>query len=111
MASIVVGDAVPESQEQGTARARAVSAIQRQGALIALVALVIFGVVRYGSSFYSVYNIFDAFLNNNTYYALIALGLWTAFEGFATDGAFLRAFGRGQRRAIAAARPTVDSNE
>ncbi|HJU41165.1 MAG TPA: ABC transporter permease [Vicinamibacterales bacterium] len=75
MASIVVGDAVSVSQEQGTARARAVSAIQRQGALIALVALVIFGVVRYGSSFYSVYNIFDAFLNNNTYYALIALGM------------------------------------
>jgi phosphatidylglycerol lysyltransferase len=43
--------------------------------------------------------------------ALIALGLWTAFEGFATDGALLRVFGRGQRRAIAAARPTVDSNE
>jgi galactofuranose transport system permease protein len=52
-----------------------VSAIQRQGALIALVALVIFGVVRYGPSYYSLYNIFDAFLNNNTYYALIALGM------------------------------------
>ena len=51
------------------------SAIQRQGAFIALAALVIFGVVRYGPSFYSVYNIFDAFLNNNTYYALIALGM------------------------------------
>jgi ribose transport system permease protein len=52
-----------------------VSAIQRQGALIALIALVIFGVVRYGPSYYSLYNIFDAFLNNNTYYALIALGM------------------------------------
>jgi ribose transport system permease protein len=58
-----------------TARARVVSAIQRQGALIALVILVIFGAVRYGPSFYSVYNVFDAFLNNNTYYALIALGM------------------------------------
>ena len=60
---------------QATARARVVSAIQRQGAFIALAALIIFGVVRYGPSFYSVYNIFDAFLNNNTYYALIALGM------------------------------------
>ena len=60
---------------QVNARARVVSAIQRQGALIALVALIVFGTVRYGSSFYSVYNIFDAFLNNNTYYALIALGM------------------------------------
>ena len=31
--------------------------------------------MRYGPSFYSVYNVFDAFLNNNTYYALIALGM------------------------------------
>ena len=31
--------------------------------------------IRYGSNFYSAYNIFDAFLNNNTYYALIALGM------------------------------------
>lgn len=57
------------------ARARVVSAIQRQGALIALLALILFGVVRYGPSFYSVYNVFDAFLNNNTYYALTALGM------------------------------------
>jgi ribose/xylose/arabinose/galactoside ABC-type transport system permease subunit len=56
-------------------QARIVSAIQRQGALIALLALIVFGVVRYGPSFYSVYNIFDAFLNNNTYYALTALGM------------------------------------
>jgi ribose transport system permease protein len=62
-------------QGEVTARSRLVSGIQRQGALIALIALVIFGVVRYGSSFYSVYNIFDAFLNNNTYYALTALGM------------------------------------
>ncbi len=75
MASTVFRDVVHENQGHGTARARAVSAIQRQGALIALAALVVFGVVRYGSSFYSVYNVFDAFLNNNTYYALIALGM------------------------------------
>jgi ribose transport system permease protein len=73
MASATVPDVFPESQ--ATARARWVSAIQRQGALIALIALIVFGVVRYGPNYYSVYNIFDAFLNNNTYYALIALGM------------------------------------
>ncbi|MFN8590845.1 MAG: ABC transporter permease [Thermomicrobiales bacterium] len=56
-------------------RARAISTIQRQGALVALLVLIVFGVVRYGPSYYSLYNIFDAFLNNNTYYALIALGM------------------------------------
>ena len=57
------------------AQGKVISAIQRQGALIALIALAVFGAIRYGPSFYSVYNIFDAFLNNNTYYALIALGM------------------------------------
>ena len=73
MASAIFADVRHDART--TARARVVSAIQRQGALIALVALVIFGAVRYGPSFYSVYNVFDAFLNNNTYYALIALGM------------------------------------
>src|ERR671912_2454308 len=73
MASAVVPGVIRESE--ATTRARVVSTIQSQGALIALMALIIFGVVRYGPSFYSVYNIFDAFLNNNTYYALIALGM------------------------------------
>ena len=73
MASVPVSDVPPQSQ--GTARARVISAIQRQGALIALIALVVFGVVRYGPNYFSAYNIFDAFLNNNTYYALIALGM------------------------------------
>lgn len=71
--TVKTGDMEYGSRE--AAASQWVSAIQRQGALIALIALVIFGVVRYGSSFYSVYNIFDAFLNNNTYYALIALGM------------------------------------
>ncbi len=61
--------------ERGAARDRVISAIQRQGALIALVLLVVFGVARYGTTFYSQYNIFDAFLNNNTFYALTALGM------------------------------------
>jgi galactofuranose transport system permease protein len=73
MASATVPDVFHENQV--TTRARLVSAIQRQGALIALIALIVFGVVRYGPNYYSVYNIFDAFLNNNTYYALIALGM------------------------------------
>ena len=73
MASAVVPGVIREAEVN--TRARVVSAIQRQGALIALVALIVFGVIRYGQSFYSVYNIFDAFLNNNTYYALIALGM------------------------------------
>src|SRR5215218_1177002 len=73
MASVAVPSLAHDSQM--TSRARVVSAIQRQGAFIALAALVIFGALRYGPSFYSVYNIFDAFLSNNTYYALIALGM------------------------------------
>ena len=71
--SAAVSDAFTASE--ATTRARLVSAIQRQGALIALIALVVFGVVRYGENYYSLYNIFDAFLNNNSYYALIALGM------------------------------------
>src|SRR5215203_3042471 len=73
MASAAVPTIAPGGQ--AASRARIVSAIQRQGAFIALAALIVFGVVRYGPSFYSAYNIFDAFLNNNTYYALIALGM------------------------------------
>ena len=65
----------PSMIETIGAQGKVISAIQRQGALIALIALAIFGAIRYGPSFYSVYNIFDAFLNNNTYYALIALGM------------------------------------
>ena len=65
----------PSMIETIGAQGKVISAIQRQGALIALVALAVFGAIRYGPSFYSVYNIFDAFLNNNTYYALIALGM------------------------------------
>ena len=73
MASAAVTSVVDNSQIN--ARARVVSAIQRQGALIALAALIVFGVVRYGPSFYSAYSVLDAFLNKNTYYALIALGM------------------------------------
>src|SRR3954452_14699717 len=73
MASAIVPSIA--SDGQATTRARGGSAIQRQGAFFALAALIIFGAVRYGPGYYSTYNIFDAFLNNNTYYALIALGM------------------------------------
>lgn len=73
MSSAVVGPVAMD--ERGATRDRVVSGIQRQGALIALVLLVLFGVLRYGATFYSPYNIFDAFLNNNTFYALTALGM------------------------------------
>ena len=65
----------PSTIENISSQGKVVAAIQRQGALIALVALAVLGVIRYGPTFYSSYNIFDAFLNNNTYYALIALGM------------------------------------
>jgi ribose transport system permease protein len=67
----------PDRNDNAAVRAggRAVSVLQRQGALIALIALAAFGAIRYGPNFYSAYNIFDAFLINNTYYALIALGM------------------------------------
>jgi ribose transport system permease protein len=48
--------------------------LQRQGALIALVLLVIFGVVRYGDTFYSAYNISEM-LRYNAMFGLIALGM------------------------------------
>ena len=73
MTSAVIGDAIHLKED--SAKARVVSAVQRQGALVALMALIVFGIARYGESFYSAYNVFDAFLNNNTYYALIALGM------------------------------------
>ena len=73
MATIAAND--HSSLEAPRAGARAVSLVQRQGALIALVGLILFGVLRYGETFYGSYNVFDAVLNNNTYYALIALGM------------------------------------
>lgn len=48
--------------------------VQRQGALIALVLLVLFGVVRYGDSFYGSYNIAET-LRYNSMFGLIALGM------------------------------------
>ena len=50
------------------------SVLQRQGVLIALLLLVVFGVWRYGENFYSSYNIWSL-LSNNSYFGLIALGM------------------------------------
>ena len=54
--------------------ARAVSGIQRSGALIALAAVLGFGVVRYGENFYGSFNVWET-LRNNTFYGLVALGM------------------------------------
>jgi galactofuranose transport system permease protein len=64
-----------DHQEEVRASGRIISTLQRQGALIALILLVVVGIFRYGPNFTGSYNIFDAFLNSNTYYALIALGM------------------------------------
>ncbi len=54
--------------------ARASGLLQRQGAFIALIAVAVLGVLRYGENFYSSYNIWET-LRNNSYFALIALGM------------------------------------
>jgi ribose transport system permease protein len=48
--------------------------MQRQGALVALVMLLVFGVLRYGETFYSEYNIQEV-LRYNAMFGLIALGM------------------------------------
>ncbi|GAC1623570.1 MAG: ABC transporter permease [Ktedonobacteraceae bacterium] len=56
---------------QGWTRSK--SLLQRQGALIALIILVLFGSIRY-TGFLSTYNIYN-FLTYNTMFALISLGM------------------------------------
>src|SRR4051794_10765284 len=48
--------------------------LQRQGALIALVILVLFGVLRYGSDFATGYNV-SSFTGDTAKYGLVALGM------------------------------------
>jgi ribose transport system permease protein len=48
--------------------------LQRQGALIALVGLVVFGALRYGSKFSEGYNV-QSLLGDDAKYALVALGM------------------------------------
>ncbi len=62
-------------QERETSRwGWTASQLQRQGALAALVALILFGVLRYGENFYSEYNI-QEILRYNAMFGLIALGM------------------------------------
>ncbi len=73
--SVDAGSTVDVRGAQQTARwARGASLLQRQGAFIALVALFVFGVLRYGENFYSEYNIQEV-LRYNAMYGLIALGM------------------------------------
>jgi len=53
---------------------RVAAALQQQGALVALVALVAFGAMRYGSSFATGFNV-ESVLAGNAKYALVALGM------------------------------------
>ncbi|MBN9014691.1 MAG: ABC transporter permease [Rhizobiales bacterium] len=50
------------------------SLLQQQGALIALVAVLVLGYFRYGAHFRSSFNIWEM-LRNNSYYGLISLGM------------------------------------
>ncbi|HVI35761.1 MAG TPA: ABC transporter permease, partial [Gaiellales bacterium] len=62
---------------RGRSRGRRVQAgllLQRQGALIALVILVVFGVVRYGERFATGYNL-SSFTGDTAKYGLVALGM------------------------------------
>jgi galactofuranose transport system permease protein len=61
-------------QRQVSAWGRSASILQRQGALAALVVLIVFGVLRYGENFYSEYNIQEV-LRYNAMFGLIALGM------------------------------------
>jgi ribose/xylose/arabinose/galactoside ABC-type transport system permease subunit len=62
---------------RGRSRGRRVQAgllLQRQGALIALVVLVVFGVLRYGERFATGYNL-SSFTGDTAKYGLVALGM------------------------------------
>ncbi len=60
-------------RSQVSARARATSLLQRQGVLVALALLILFGALRY-ENFLSVYNIASV-LRFNSMFALVALGM------------------------------------
>ena len=65
------------SGTRGTSRGRRIQLgllLQRQGALIALVVLVVFGAVRYGEQFATGYNL-SSFTGDTAKYGLVALGM------------------------------------
>jgi len=73
--NVDAGAASEIRQEPESARwVRAVSLLQRQGALAVLVGLILFGMLRYGENCYSEYNIQEV-LRYNAMYGLIALGM------------------------------------
>src|SRR5919199_1893388 len=72
MATTTVSANIP-ARSQSTARARAASLLQRQGVLVALGLLILFGALRY-ENFLSAYNIASV-LRFNSMFALIALGM------------------------------------
>ncbi len=65
--------AAPSVRSQGR-RVRAGLLLQRQGALIALVFLVLFGALRYGEKFFAGYNL-SSFTGDTAKYGLVALGM------------------------------------
>jgi ribose/xylose/arabinose/galactoside ABC-type transport system permease subunit len=65
--------AVPGGRSRGR-RVQAGLLLQRQGALIALAALVAFGAVRYGANFATGYNL-SSFTGDTAKYGLVALGM------------------------------------
>src|ERR687884_1766206 len=72
MATTTVSANIP-ARSQSSARARAASLLQRQGVLVALALLILFGARRY-DNFLSAYNIASV-LRFNSMFALIALGM------------------------------------
>ena len=71
---MIAGSTDIRGARQQSQWAFAASLLQRQGALLALLLLVAFGVVRYGENFYSDLNVWTL-LKNNSYFGLIALGM------------------------------------
>lgn len=63
----------PRAENQGVGRARVVGLIQRQGVLIALALLLLFGTLRY-DNFMAPYNVANV-LGYNSMFGLIALGM------------------------------------
>ena len=59
---------------RGDSRARFASLLQQQGALIALIVLVVFATLRYGENFATGYNV-QSLLADDAKYALVALGM------------------------------------
>src|ERR687886_1618699 len=72
MATTTVSANIP-ARSQSTARARAASLLQRQGVLVALGLLILFGALRY-ENFLSPYNI-STVLRYNSMFGLVALGM------------------------------------